>query len=79
MKSLIIRVNFKAPIRQPDGINLAQIWQKPVTNLAITVLSKCMRFRFFVESRAPRGSPQKIWFYLSAKRCIKLVVISFQS
>lgn len=35
-----------------------------------TALCKCIRYKFFVESRTPRGSQQKIWLYLSAKRCI---------
>ncbi len=37
-----------------------------------TALCKRMWYRVFVESRAERGSQQKLWFYLSAKRCIYL-------
>jgi hypothetical protein len=29
-----------------------------------------MWYKIFVESRAPRGSQQRFWFYISAKRCI---------
>ena len=46
--------------------------QKPLYD---TALFKCMRYIFFVESRAERDSQQKIWFYLSAKRCKEVVAV----
>ena len=33
-------------------------------------LFKRMKYKVFVESLALRGSQQKLWFYLSAKRCM---------
>jgi hypothetical protein len=34
-----------------------------------TALCKRVWYKIFVESRAPHGSQQKLWFDLSAKRC----------
>ncbi len=36
----------------------------------LTALCKRVRYKVFVESRAPQGSQQKLWFDLSTKRCI---------
>jgi hypothetical protein len=35
-----------------------------------TALCKRAWYKVFVESRAERGSQQKLWFDLSAKRCM---------
>jgi hypothetical protein len=39
-------------------------------------LCKRLRYKVFVESRTERGSQQKLWFYLSAKRCIWVSILS---
>ena len=59
---------------EPDGgnsdRNQLSVSQVLPADYLDTALFKRVRYKVFVESLAERGSQQKLWFYLSAKRCI---------
>jgi hypothetical protein len=55
--------------------SVARHLREKVAKTQVTALCKRVWYRIFVESRAERGSQQKFWFYISAKRCIPLLFL----